>query len=221
MPVKKDGSKSNRKPTKSGKTLQWRSEGEIIRDEIIIANMLFQGARLSDMPAILQERTGAEYALAVNTISETIRNLSKRWQEKALIKVDEIKNRELIKLDALEDEYWRAWHRSCMPKEDLEIVMQRATDINDLPILTAPMVETQNRIKKYTRDGAAKYLEGVERCIDKRCKLLGLYAPIKVSGNGIDGFDNETYDLPLNELQKRLVAVIQNVQINIDNRSLE
>jgi len=110
--------------------------------------MLFQGARLSDMPAILQERTGAEYVLAVNTISETIRNLSKRWQEKALIKVDEIKNRELIKLDALEDEYWRAWHRSCMPKEDLEIVMQRASDINDLPILTAPMVETQNRIKK-------------------------------------------------------------------------
>ena len=219
-------------PTAAGRTLQKRTPEEVLRDEIIIANMFFQAVPMTKMSKELKLRSGSSYALSNPTITETIRDMTALWKEKNLIKVDEVKNRELKKLDALEDEYWRAWHRSCLPRREKERKQQRgfipALNLSDddghvLPAFTETMVETEKRVREYDREGSSRFLEGIERCIEKRCRLLGLYSPIKITPQGLGIDPTEEYDLPLDEIGRRMIAVIKNtnIQINVDNRRTE
>ncbi len=212
----------SRKENINGLTLHKRTEEEEVRDQVIIANMMFQGVKLTEMSEKLQERTGAKYQLSISSIDKESRNLIIKWREKNLFKVDEIKNRELLKLDALEDEYWRAWHRSCLPRNETIKKQERGVTLQGaevdakghvLPRMTATMIETEIRTGEYTRDGSSKFLEGIERCINQRCKLLGLFSPIKISNPLEDG---NTYDLPIDEVHKRLIAVVTNIQINVN-----
>ncbi len=181
--------------------LQKRDPEEVMRDEIVIANMYFQGVALSKMTAELKKRTESPYKIGVQRMGQILKDLNVRWQEANVIKLDFIKNKELAKLDALEDEYWRGWHRSM--EDRMETMKMRGMVDNK-----SVWKKTKKKIK---RDGATRYLEGVERCIEKRCRLLGLYAPLRISAAGVGGgILNEEYSMPIDEIRKRLIAVIKN-----------
>ena len=90
---------------------------------------------------------------------------------------DAARSQELAKLDALEDSHWIAWRKSIEPTT-----------------VTTKSKETyRERIEKTkvsTRDeepnGDPRFLAGVHKCIEKRCQLLGLDAPVKreITGPG-------------------------------------
>lgn len=93
------------------------------------------------------------------------------------------KDEELIKLDNLEAEAWQAWHRSCEDKTVTIIKMatpKRDKDSTDAPETPRP---TEQTVRREQRDGNAIYLEMVFRCIDRRIKMLGMDAPVKIQSD--------------------------------------
>src|SRR5262249_34737583 len=89
----------------------------------------------------------------------------------------QVKIRELARIDQLEREYWEAWQRS---RQDRERTVQEKT--------TAP---AGDRLKAGTRsegpDGNPKFLRGVGRCIEMRCKIIGTFAALKTAPTTPDG----------------------------------
>jgi hypothetical protein len=60
---------------------------------------------------------GRRLGCVQSQICYDLKVLKKRWSESALAATNEVRSRELAKLDRLEMEYWDAWQRSCGIKE--------------------------------------------------------------------------------------------------------
>jgi len=123
----------------------------------------------------LQGKTQAEIAslqeVSQPTISRDLRWLREQWLQSALIDINEAKARELAKIDALELTYWAAWERSCEDAETLQQVGGK---------------EGPDKITKTSKDqaGDPRFLQGVQWCIERRCKILGVDAPEKKELSG-------------------------------------
>ena len=147
-----------------------RSNGQLARDRRRIADLYLQGW--------LQCQIAEEVNLSPATVSRDIAALQAGWLDSALIDFNEAKSQELAKIDRLEREYWAAWERSC---EDAETVTEkaRASKGSDRP----DSVEKTKQAKGQAGD--PRFLSGVQWCIERRCKILGIDAPNKI------GFEND------------------------------
>ena len=128
--------------------------------------------------------------LGVNraTVSRDLKVLQARWREAAVRDLDAAIGQELDRLDQLEREYWQAWLRSQGPHE---VTTTEQTSGGDGERVRAA-------IRKEQQHGDPRYLDGVQRCIEQRCKLLGLCAPQKVAPTTPDG--REPYRLTVEDL---------------------
>jgi hypothetical protein len=131
----------------------------------------------------LAQRLGVDRS----TVSRDLKVLNARWKEAALRDLDAAKGQELERLDRLEREYWQAWANSQGPHE---ITTTEQTTGGDGEKVKAA-------IRKEEQYGDARYLEGVQRCIEQRCKLLGLNAPQKIAPTAPDG--QEPYRLTIED----------------------
>jgi predicted transcriptional regulator len=131
--------------------------------------------------AYLRGGTQAEIATELGcdqaTVSRDLKALRAEWMRSALIDINEAKARELAKIDALELEYWQAWKRSQEDAES-EITKMQGTPPKQGDANPAPAkLETQK--KREGQSGNPAFLRGVEWCINKRCEIIGVNAPIK------------------------------------------
>lgn len=133
--------------------------------------------------AYLRGRTQAEIAveLGVNqaTVSRDLQALREEWKRSALIDIDEAKARELAKIDAMEIEAWQAWERSQLDAE-VELTKMQGTDPEK-----PGKLEKQRRIEGQVGD--PRFLQIVQWCINKRCEILGINAPVRQEITGRDG----------------------------------
>jgi len=150
--------KRPKKPTYRAKT---RSIIERERDFTVIAKMYLTGS------------TQAEIALHCGVtqqqISKDVKEIQARWLASSVRDFDEMRAEQLAKIDRLEMTYWNAWEES---KRDHK--RQRA-GIKKGGKAQEEMAETTTE----GRDGNPVFLAGVDKCIERRCKLLGLDAPIR------------------------------------------
>lgn len=153
-----------------------RSPAELTRDRRRIADLYLQG--------YLQAEIAAELRLGQATISRDLAALHKEWLTSALLDFDQAKAQELAKIDRLEREYWTAWERS---KEDAETVTERGKG-------TRPEGEERARPQQFERTmqrkgqvGDPRFLGGVQWCIERRCKILGIDAPERYEHGGPKG----------------------------------
>lgn len=132
---------------------------EISNRRRVVAEMYLRG--------VLQANIAIELGVNQSTISRDLKALQKEWLNSALVNIDEAKGKELAKIDNLEREYWDAWKRS---QENAET---RTTT-------TGPAGTATEVFKEEGQTGDPRYLEGVYRCINKRCEILGLDASKRV-----------------------------------------
>jgi len=154
--------KAHRKPR--------RSASQLARDRRRIAELYLEGW--------LQADIAEELELSQSTISNDLNALHKRWLESSLIDFDQAKAVEIAKVDKLEREYYRAWRAS---KEDKEISVTEKAG-GEKP-------RSKAQIRREGRVGNPSFLSGVQWCIERRCKILGLDAPQKMqvlSDNDLD-----------------------------------
>ena len=122
----------------------------------------------------LQADIADEIGIDQSTVSRDLKALQGEWLASALMDFNEAKAQELAKIDRLEREYWRGWERSC---EDAEQTTQEGTP------------DSVDKVKK-TKKGQAgdpRFLQGVQWCIERRCKILGVDAPERHEVTGKDG----------------------------------
>jgi hypothetical protein len=149
-------------------------------DLLKIARFYFEGKTQADI--------AKELNITQQQISYDLKTLQTRWTEGAKALIDEVKGRELAKLDNLEREYWSEWLES--KKEFRGTTAERTRGKN---------YGTKVQIKKERRVGDPRFLDGVRSCIERRCKLLGLDAPARTEGKF------EVVD-PYSEMIKKLRA---------------
>jgi DNA-binding Lrp family transcriptional regulator len=146
-----------------------RTKTQRARDERNIASLYLKGELQGDIAESL--------GLSQSTVSRALKSLQEDWRSSAIIDINEAKARELAKIDALELEYWQAWKRSQEDAES-EITKMQGTPPKQGDANPAPAkLETQK--KREGQSGNPAFLRGVEWCINKRCEIIGVNAPIK------------------------------------------
>lgn len=133
-----------------------------------IATLYLRGCSQPVIQARMAEKR--PYKLSIQTISRDLQELHNRWVKSSLLDIDTAKKQELERLRQLEEAYWTAWESS--RKEATEL----ATELtNDTQGGVATYSRALTKTKVVGRDGTARYLAGIERCIELRCKILGLF----------------------------------------------
>jgi transcriptional regulator with XRE-family HTH domain len=131
-----------------------------------------------------QAEIGERLRMTQQMVSYDLCALQREWLKAGLMDLTEAKARELAKIDGLELEYWTAWEKS---KEVKEIDTSGKMYGGDV----------RAQVRKETRDGNPAFLTGVQWCIDRRAKLLGLDAPTKIAPTDPTGekpYDNVSDD---------------------------
>jgi len=114
-----------------------------------------------------------EFGVTQQQISHDLKVIYRLWRQSSIRDFDEIKQRELIKIDNLEKEYWNAWEKS---KEDYEKTRKKYQDKQLKELQKEDMVLS----------GDPRFLSGVQWCINKRCEILGINAPVKTENTNIE-----------------------------------
>ena len=130
-------------------------------------------------------------------ITYDLQVVQKQWRKSTTIDLDEAKRKELAKIDDLERTYWEAWEVSLGERE------QTLTEQRNM----GEQAQTRASIRKENRDGDPAFLAGVQWCIERRCKLLGLDAPVKGVLTGKDGGQIAIVGVILEQKLQRIIDV--------------
>lgn len=157
--------------TALSKNASKRTAGERERDYPEIAKMYLQGETQADIAREISSKR--HYSLSRAQIAFDLKKIKGRWLESSLVDFDQIKAKELAKIDVLERAYWEGWDRSCKNQEETQ-----AEKVEDKNAAGNPSY-SRTKAKKIekNRDGDVTFLHGVQWCIDQRCKIFGLLAP--------------------------------------------
>lgn len=139
-----------------------RSDIQIERDRLEIARLYLQG--------VIQVDIAARLGMTQPMVSYDLKRIKERWLESSLVNFNERISIELAKIDNLEIEYWQAWQRSMQIKESstAKVIQDGKSERNEASTKQEQMV------------GNPTFLAGVQWCIDRRLKLFGLDAPLKI-----------------------------------------
>ena len=171
---------------------------QISRDRKLIADLYCQGWIQADIAEYINKKR--DYTLTQQMISYDIKRIQAEWLKSSLIDLNTVKAQELGKIDRLEREYWSAWIES---KKDAEIFVERGKGADATEGDTT--IETVHTRKGQVGD--PRFLDGVNRCREQRCKIIGLYAPTKVAPTDPTG-EKEFSGLTDEERVKRIVALL-------------
>jgi hypothetical protein len=111
---------------------------------------------------------------ALSMVAYDLGILRKRWRARSDMQFDKALAEEIAKVDNLEREYWDGWERS---KAESTTTFTEQTQ--------AQQARTRASVRKRQRDGNVDFLLGVQWCIDKRCRLMGLEAGAQERGGNV------------------------------------
>jgi len=162
-----------------------RTRIEIERDRLEIARLYLKG----DIQADIAARLG----MTRQMVGYDLKAIRSQWLAASLEAFDQRVATELAKIDNLEIEYWQAWERSTQVKESstAKVVQDEKGERNEASTKQEQMV------------GNESFLAGVRWCIDRRLKLFGLDAPIK-----IDWRQSLPSDLNPDEVQEQFLGIL-------------
>jgi hypothetical protein len=164
------------KPHKNVKSHS-RTNGELRKDRIDIAKLYVQGYGPTYIAHWMSENRS--YSLSVATISRDIAVVKREWREQYLPDIDAMKAVELARLDSLIQEAWAGWYASRKTKETSETEQMTQETKAKTGSVAKPIYyeETKSKLKQEQRDGDYRFLEMIDKCINRRCRILGLEAP--------------------------------------------
>lgn len=155
-------------------------EQEMRREKV--ASLYLQGKSQRFIAEQLQTSLG--------TVNRDLTTLRNHWKQNAAADMDEAIGRELAKLDKLEEQAWESYFLSLKTTQTHNGQNSR------------PGQKKGERAKKSTSQnvtitetaGDPRFLNIVENCIERRCRILGIDAPGKVEVTGKNGGPMEFKD---------------------------
>jgi hypothetical protein len=107
-----------------------------------------------------QTSIAAHLGISQSTVSEDMQHVREAWQESAVSMIDEIRARELTKIDLVEREAFAAWFRSQKPAQSAVVTGDGTGNL------------TRKSMKHQTGD--PRFLDQINKCIAQRRALIGL-----------------------------------------------
>ncbi|MHC4748349.1 MAG: hypothetical protein ACYTFW_00610 [Planctomycetota bacterium] len=153
-----------------------RAPGQRYKDRIDIARLYVQGYSQTYIAHWMSENR--KYTLSQQTISKDIKAVLQEWRDQYLPEIDEMKAAELARIDALIQEAWQGWYKSKEVKETSETEhTEQHTKSGETSSIKPIYEESKSKLKQENRDGDYRFLQMIDKCIERRCKILGLEAP--------------------------------------------
>jgi hypothetical protein len=152
-----------------GQGRKGRSPDQILKDRSEIARLYLQGLK--------QHEIGSRLGLSRQQIGYDLAAIREEWLQSSLMDFNTKKAEELAQIDCIRRESWAAWEAS---KED------RETSVTE-QIKEGEAERVKASIRKVEQTGDPRYLAGVQWCVEQRCKVLGLNAPVETRLSGADG----------------------------------
>jgi hypothetical protein len=162
--------------TEPSKFARKRTPAQREADLVAISEMYLDCKTQEEIAAWLS--ANRPYKLTRSQVAQDIGHLLVQWQKEANRNVKQRIASELRKLDRIERKASDEYERSKADKVETEL-SKKAGD----PDGPAKPI----RIKKTTNTGDARYLEIQVRCIERRCKILGVDAPDRQELSGPNG----------------------------------
>ncbi len=145
----------------------YRKHHQEEEDRLIISRLYLESRLQADIAAHLSELR--DYKISQQLLSYDLKRISQRWIKEQIDNFDEMKARELTKIDQAERNAWEAWQKS---RKKTRVVVTRGRK--------AKAQETVERtVREEEKSGDPRYLSVVLSCVQERCKLRGLYSPQK------------------------------------------
>ena len=145
-------------------------------DKRFCAELFVKGYTYRQMADKLNEynhENGLEYTLTYKSVFMDIQQVLAEWKKERFKDIDNYMQLELKKLDKIEVELWQAWENSKGSKRKTKI--KNGTINNGI----ATGGELAERTLE-TTDGDPRYLDLLLKVQERRAKLLGYNAPVKV-----------------------------------------
>lgn len=124
-----------------------------------------------------QTAIGAALGLTQQAVSYYVKGLLSEWRTQMGADLDAKLQQELAKLDWLEQEAAAEYERSKKPLKKRQVVNEEVAIQNgDMELTTTPgkAIKTTETVEE--RLGDTRYLDIIDRCIDRRLRIFGLYA---------------------------------------------
>ena len=172
-----------------------RTPTERVQQRALIADLLLKNWT--------QTAIGEHLKLSQSQVSRELRRIKEDWKKESNRDFDLSVEQELKRLELIERTYWQAWDKSLQPKESTSSEKKGSE------------VKVGKRTEQ--RAGNPQFLKGVMECIDRRCKLLGLDAPVKseiTSEIAISQVQEDYHAMDAEELSRLYIAKLQNPHQN-------
>jgi hypothetical protein len=114
-----------------------------------------------------QSAIAAELNVSQSTVSDDLKYIRRKWEQSSIRNYDELRTRELHKLDFIESEAWAAWDRSQKPSQSATVTGEGNGQ------------QTKKSMKHQVGD--PRFLDQVSKCIAHRRAITGLDAPLQVA----------------------------------------
>lgn len=145
-------------------------------DKSFCAELFVKGYSYKQIAEKLNERTkqnGLDYTISIQQIYTDINNILASWKKERFDCIDKYMQLELKRLDKMEVELWEAWERSKEPKRKTQI---RGGSILNTHISGGILDKRELEDK----NGDPRYLDLLLKVQERRAKLLGYNAPLKL-----------------------------------------
>lgn len=159
---------------KNQKNAQSEKQRLIAERRYKVADLYLKGMTL--------QKISIELDCAIGTVSGDLKAMQKYWLESAQADISTKMAQELAKLDKLEEQAWASYFVSLSTTQTHNGAQSK------------PGMKKGERAKKSTSQnitvtesaGDPRFLNIIENCIDKRCRILGIDAPgkIEITGKG-------------------------------------
>lgn len=181
----------------AGKKIKAKLNGDITVAQSIAADKRLLAAKLY-LRGYPQVAIGKEIGCSQAQVSRLLVSLQAEWEMAYKRSIYELKMKELARIDSLEMEYWDAWRRS-IGTTIRKTVKDRAGSKDSF---------NEEQTTEIDLVGNPSFLQGIQWCIERRCKLIGLDAPTKIAPTDPTG--EYEYQTPLTgrEIFQRLVAIV-------------
>ena len=141
-----------------------RKPVQVARDRRVISDLYLKGWLQADIARHL--------GVSITTVIKDLLYIQQDWAQQTLTDAGEIIARELAKIDVLEREAWQAWKRST------SVVRVENIERDGIELIETTIIEN-------ARDGEPRFLDAIHKCIQQRCKLLGISPDrLELSGPG-------------------------------------
>ena len=156
----------------------------------VAMKMWARGFKWKEIADAINADLPAERQVSFQAVHHFVKNIRKEWKQENRDVIDEHFARSLASLQSVEEEAWLGWQRS-QEDSQTQTVNTTEADILHEPIMDggakgAPEVVGQQKttnksMTKHGNVGDPRYLDMVLRAQERRAKLLGLDAPVKIA----------------------------------------